>query len=105
MGTVSAIASDNIQYTASITPEGTYTIPNVPHGPVKLGVSSPNPDARARGGPAAQASLEDADRAAAAGAPPPGRAWVEVPEKYGDPLSSGLTGTVRSAMTIDLTLE
>src|SRR5205823_14560750 len=54
-GTVSAVASDNVQYAAPITPQGTYSIPKRPGRPVRLTVSSPNPGVKpgsplARGG-------------------------------------------------------
>src|SRR5690242_8111846 len=52
-GTVSVIGSDGIQYAAQITPQGTYSVPDVPAGPAKFTVSSPNPDDAVRGGPAA----------------------------------------------------
>ena len=106
-GTVSVIASDNVQYAAQITSEGTYSIPNVPTGPAKFAVSSPNPDGTARGGPAA-ANDGAGDRGSAGEGgppnPPPG-AWFALPEKYNDPLKSGLTGTVGAQSTVDLILE
>ena len=37
-GTVSAVASDNVQYAAPITPQGTYSIPNVPYGSLTVTV-------------------------------------------------------------------
>jgi hypothetical protein len=42
-GTVTAVASDNRVFTAPILPDGTYVLRNVPPGPVRLAVSSPNP--------------------------------------------------------------
>jgi hypothetical protein len=97
-GTVSVIASDNIQYAAQITPEGTFSIPNVPSGPAKFAVSSPNPDGTARGGPAAlNGGAGDRGSGGDSGPPsPPAGAWFPLPEKYSDPLKSGLDRKVGS---------
>jgi hypothetical protein len=105
-GTVTVIASDNIQYATQIKPDGTYTIPNVPTGPARFAVSSPNPDGTARGGPAA-ANGGAGDRGAPGeGGPPnpPAGAWFPLPEKYNDAAKSGLTGTVGSG-AVDLNLD
>ena|SRR5262245_912624 len=106
-GTVSVIASDNVQYAAQITPEGTYSIPNVPTGPARFAVSSPNPDGTARGGPAAaNGGAGDRGSPGEGGPPnPPPGAWVALPEKYNDPLQSGLTGTIGASSTVDLVLN
>jgi hypothetical protein len=106
-GTVTVIASDNVQYAAQITPEGTYSIPNVPTGPAKFAVSSPNPDGTARGGPAAaNGGAGDRGSPGEGGPPnPPPGAWFALPEKYSDPLQSGLTGTVGASSTVNLDLE
>jgi hypothetical protein len=104
-GNVTLIASDNAAYAAPITPEGTYSIPNVPEGPVKLCVTSTNPDGAARGGPAA-ARAEIADRASSGPSRlPSAGAWIAIPEKYSDPEQSGLIGTVKKDTTIDLNLD
>jgi hypothetical protein len=42
-GTVTALASDNRVFAAPILPDGTYVLRNVPPGPVRIAVSSPNP--------------------------------------------------------------
>jgi hypothetical protein len=103
-GSVTLIASDNMTYAAQITPEGTYSVPNVPGGPVKICVTSPNPDTVARGGPAPRGTASDRADAAPVAKPPDG-SWVELPEKYSDPEKSGLTGTVNGNTTIDLNLD
>jgi hypothetical protein len=105
-GTVSIIAKDNIQYAAQINPDGTYTIPNVPTGPAKFAVSSPNPDGTARGGPAAaNGGAGDRGSGGEGGPPnPPAGTWFPLPEKYTDPLKSGLAGTIGSG-PFDLNLE
>lgn len=103
-GSVTLIASDGVQYAGQITPEGTYTVPHVPGGAVKIAVASPNPDGTSRGGPAAaRGGSGDRSGEEARQMPPPG-AWFALPEKYGDPAQSGLTGTVSGDTTIDLDL-
>lgn len=42
-GTVTAVAADGRVFTAPIMPDGTYVLRNVPSGPVRIAVSSPNP--------------------------------------------------------------
>jgi hypothetical protein len=110
-GSVTLIGSDNVQYVGDITPEGTYSVANVPTGPVKLGVSSPNPNAGERrpkrGGPGT--SELGGDRTSAPGEKPkpaPGK-WFEIPMKFADPTTSGLTGEVKSSSetTVDLELK
>jgi hypothetical protein len=102
-GTVTIIGSDKIQYAGQITPEGTYTVPDVPGGPVKIAVSSPNPDGTSRGGPAAQRGGD----LAGAEPPPPvikSGGWFPIPDKYSNPETSGLTGTVNADTVINLDL-
>ncbi len=102
-GTVTLIASDNIAYSGQITPEGTFSIANVPGGPVKIGVTSPNPDGTNRGGPAAQRG-GTGDGVGGSDPAPVIKAgtWVALPEKYGDATKSGLTGTVNGDTAIDI---
>jgi hypothetical protein len=105
-GTVTLIASDNKAYTGEITPEGTYSIPDVPGGPVKLCVTSPNPDAGKQRGGAGRGGAGDVEAGGgAAGVSLPKGAWFLIPEKYADPQRSGLTGTVHNDTTIDLKLD
>jgi len=71
-GTVTVVASDDRVYTASIREDGTYRIPAVPPGPVRVAVSSPNPRSivermGAADAAAAGASASGARDAAAAG--------------------------------------
>jgi hypothetical protein len=105
-GTVSVYASDGVQYPGMITAEGTYSIPNVPSGPVKLTVSSPNPDGTDRGGPAAaNAGTGDSPGREAGVTRPPAGTWTAIPERYSDPNQSGLVGTVSSDTVINLDLR
>jgi hypothetical protein len=105
-GTVSVFASDNIQYTGQLSPEGTYSIPGVPNGPCRITVASPNPDLAKGGGPPAAGLGEggaiDGDVNQTMPAPAD---WVQIPEKYGHPDQSGLTAVVNSNTTIDLNLD
>jgi hypothetical protein len=102
-GTVSLFASDNMQYSGEITTDGTYAIPNVPSGLVKICVVSPNPDNGKRG------ALLGNDRIGNRRDPKQGRAppanWVPIPERYSDLQTTTLTGTVRNATTIHLELD
>src|SRR5262245_32141293 len=107
-GTVTLIASDNVQYVGDITPEGTYSVPNVPAGPVKVGVSSPKPGGVNRK-PRAKGTAEfTVDRTASPPdkpMPDPGK-WFEIPLALADPTTSGLTGEVKSSSTtINLELK
>lgn len=104
-GTVSMIASDDIQYSGSISPDGTYSISGVPNGPVRILVSSPNSNAVKPGGPPPTSGTQgDIEGAPAQPAAKPGE-WTELPGKYADPAQSGLTGTVKSNTIINLDLE
>jgi hypothetical protein len=104
-GTVSVFASDDVQYAGQLTPEGTYSIPDVPSGQVRITVSSPNPDGTGRGGPAAaNGGLGDSPGPEAAATRPPPGIWFPIPAKYSEPSRSGLTGTVRGNTVIDLDL-
>jgi hypothetical protein len=96
-GGVTLIASDNIAYSGTINRDGTYTIPNVPSGPVKIGVTSPNSSGGSRGkggGGLTEAPPGD-------GAP---AGWFPLPDKCRDPLQSGLTGTVDGKTPLDINI-
>lgn len=91
-GSVSLIASDNIQYAGPIGTDGSYAISSVPSGTVKILVSSPNPEGAGRGKGSAQKGA-DGDLAAAAAGPAAG--WFPLPDKYADLAKTDLTGDVR----------
>ncbi|MDY3560114.1 carboxypeptidase-like regulatory domain-containing protein [Gemmata sp. JC673] len=101
-GSVTLIASDDLPYAAQIASDGSYSIPGVPGGSVKIGVTSPNPSGAGRGGRGAAAALSEAPREG------PGTAgagsWVELPDKYTDPLKSGLSGAVSGDTRLDIDL-
>ena len=88
-GTITAIATNGRTFNVPIQPDGTYSLRNLPAGPVRLAVSSPNPtsvvdrQADAAGGPTAgpaadaQAPAREASARSAKGrkpARPPGQA-------------------------------
>ncbi len=105
-GTVTLIASDKMSYSGEISSDGTYSIPKVPGGPVKLCVTSPNPDTKKKEGavPANHGGHDGPGADPTRPLPPPG-AWRRIPEKYDDPQKSGLIGTVNSDTVIDLPLQ
>lgn len=112
-GNVSVIASDNISYTAPIGLDGTFKFDKIPVGPCKIGLNSPSPegaitnstDPLAGGGVA-----EGTKEAHSFGGrvpqdtrpkPPPG-AWFEISNQYMDPLTSGLTGEIKTGQPLDI---
>jgi hypothetical protein len=107
-GTVSVIGPDQKTYYGVINQDGTFTVPRVPAGAVKIGVYSPDPYFDPPISAAEKAKAEEARRAS--GIPiapkPPKGMWFRLPGKYADPLSSGLTADV-SAQTgaLDLRLD
>jgi hypothetical protein len=103
-GSVAVVASDGINYPASIPLDGTFTLENVPTGPCKIGVNSPNPESRfARLG-----GTKDKENVAGIGTRvpedtrprPPAGAWFEIPDQYMDPLTSGLTGEIKAGQLL-----
>ena len=78
----------------------------MPGGPVRLTVSSPNPGVKP-GSPLARGGAGDGADGPDPPAPPavPPGAWVALPDRYADPQSSGLGGTVRGDTVIDLDLQ
>jgi hypothetical protein len=94
-GTVMVRAADGTQWPGAIEPDGTYTVLNVPAGPVTIAIDSPQPQ-----DPSAH------KRSCREGGQPPPSApaidrskWVKLPEKYLDPEKSGIATTVTSGTT------
>jgi hypothetical protein len=94
-GTVLIVGSDSLPYYSNIKEDGSYLVPKVPIGLAKIAVLSPGPD-----------SFKDDPRQANLVKPGPERKarprvfpgdpnkWFEIPPKYGDFQSSGLSLTV-----------
>lgn len=117
-GTVTIIDKNGEYHQADIDLQGNYELNDIPKGPVKIAVVSPNPDPqaqKARGRPGAGRpgaggkgeQFEDPREKFMAGKapaedprpkPPPG-AWFPIPDKYNSPEESGLTGDVNDSDT------
>ncbi|HJZ92707.1 MAG TPA: carboxypeptidase-like regulatory domain-containing protein [Gemmataceae bacterium] len=107
-GSVTLIGSDGIVYSGQIKEDGTFVIPGVPTGPVKIGVLSPNPKPPEAGKASAKDDLGGFSRGDRRPPPLPEsvvRAWFPIPEKYGDPMTSGLTETVSRGQPLNINLK
>ncbi len=108
-GGVSLVAADGVQRSGPLKPDGTFRIPDVPVGPVKVGVSSPNPSpppppAKSKGIKLPPGTTIGGGRPEAPPSDPtPG--WVPIPERFVDPVTSGLTQTVEKGKPLELKLE
>lgn len=117
-GSVQLVDASGAYHQGDIDLQGKYEIADVPTGPVKIGVTSPNPD-NARGGrgggrgepKVGKASTDDPRAKFASNTPPrptpPPGAWFPLPnpEATGDPLKSGLTGEVKSGQPLDIAIK
>ncbi|MFM7113438.1 MAG: hypothetical protein ACKO26_20045 [Planctomycetota bacterium] len=105
-GGVTLIASDNLPYSSLISSDGTFKIEKVPTGSVKIGVNSPNPSSdfrqKARSASAASEALKSSPSATSN---VPAKSWFPLPDKYSDPLNSGLTDTIKGDSTIMIDLK
>ena len=82
-GGVALVAADGSAHQATIGRDGTYSIPRVPRGTAKLGVTSPDPFPEGKNGKYEGRYKPPADL--------PDGAWFALPAKFADPLQSGLT--------------
>lgn len=97
-GFVILVAADGQSYDAQIGTDGTFKIDRVPTGNVKIGVTGAREAAgKPMLGPRGEAGP---DRPA-----PTSRAQTVVPEKYGDPLTSNLTGVIKSGQPLNIELQ
>jgi len=119
-GIVNLIASDNMPYSTTINRDGSYTVLDVPAGPAKIGVISPNPSPNAgaggRAGGRTRASGQNTlakDKGARGGTattPPPApeelvKGWFPIKDSYADPQASGLEVTVQSGSQTPYNIE
>jgi hypothetical protein len=113
-GTVMVIAKDNLPYYGQLDEEGNYTITKIPSGAVKVAVNSPDPrtpiprkpgqnevDQGNKGGGGRRGVVADPSFKP----PVDPKKWFPLPEKYGDPETSGVTLEIHNgenAFNIDL---
>jgi UDP-N-acetylmuramoylalanine--D-glutamate ligase len=103
LGTVVAMAADGSVHTATIDPEGRYTIAKVPAGTVRLGVISRDPvkvQLKQTKLAAKSDRLTEADR----GIPSFANGWFAIPAKYEDPLGSGLELAIKGPQVFNIQL-
>lgn len=116
-GSVTLVAADGIGYAGEIQPDGTFQVTGVPAGPVKIGVSSPNPRGIAQaaaGGRKDKTELNFAGNRrretnptvpATAVLPPEIVAkWFQIPERYEDPAKSGAAGQAKRGQKIEIVI-
>lgn len=107
-GSVTLVDEKGMFHQGPINLDGTYTIPNVPVGKVKIGVFSPKPDGTHKGGRGAVSAVggkgdpnDPRDKFKSAPPPEPPKpqpgAWFPLPDKFVEPEKSGLTGEVKSS--------
>lgn len=106
-GGVTLFAADGSVYSGPIAADGTFAIAAAAPGPVKVGVSSPNPN---RAGPTrgprpgVDASKRSGEKGTAPPAPP-ADGWFALDAKFADPATSGLTGEVRKGQPLDIDVK
>lgn len=120
-GSVTLVDAHGGYHQAVLDPNGVFEIDGVPAGAVKVGVVSDNPAGPSAGrgavtprAAAGKAGGEVQDPREALGfrpeagrgppKPPPG-VWFPIPERYGDPHSSGLTGEVKPGRESELNID
>jgi len=101
MGSVTVVGRDKIPKLGRIEENGHYVVTDVPCGPVKIAVSSPEPPPETVDAGPARGRKEQAARAAARQQQPPAasKKWVKIPDKYEDPEGSELATTVEKGTT------
>ncbi len=103
MGTVYMAGPDGIHVPAAITADGTYRIGPIPTGRARVSVASVKPV----GGTAVPAIAMKAGPGTPPPPPPPDlKNWVEIPEKYADANTSGLTADLKAGANVhDIDLQ
>lgn len=97
-GTVKVRCPSGIEKIGDIKPDGSYLIPDIPVGPVKIAVISPQP-------PDPKTMARRGDRPGATRAPEieiDRSQWRKLPEDVGDPERSGLATTISGATQFDV---
>jgi len=94
-GTVQAFLVDGATLTSEISPDGNYSINELPAGITRIGVSSPNPKKRYEE-LLGFAKTEEQRKAIQPPDPALVKSWVGIPDQYAQPESSGLTVTIKS---------
>jgi hypothetical protein len=100
-GSVVIVGHDGLPRYGNIEPDGSYKVEHLSSGMIRIGVSSPNPNAdlprdlrQSKLGGSTDASADIPE------------GWFEIPAKYFDPESSGLTLELkRGQNTHDIQLE
>jgi hypothetical protein len=119
-GSVTLVDAHGGYHQAVLDQGGNFVIESVPAGAVKVAVVSDNPAGRSagrgavtpRGAGKVAGDIQDPREALGfrqesgpePPKPPPG-AWFPIPERYGDPQSSGLTGEVKPGRESELNID
>jgi hypothetical protein len=106
-GTVQVIGSDGLPKSGPIQPDGTFKVSGVKLGPAKVTVSSPKPPGSASAPRRGGRDQDDEDRRPVETPASPAviAAWVQLPEKYGDPEKTDLKVDIKSGQPLDLDLK
>jgi hypothetical protein len=111
-GSITLVASDGTVHSGTLGPDGSFSIPGVPTGDVRVAVvaaiapSDPTPPKSPRG-PAGEGVAGRKPREPDPGAPPAPKKGTGpvVPTEYGDPRTSGLTATIKAGEPLNIELK
>jgi hypothetical protein len=109
-GTVVVIGSDGIPKNATIAPDGTFRLEGIKPGPVRIAVTSPKPPGLKRSGEKTKADDDGLDGRRPADAndsvdPKVRDGWMELPDRYGFPDTSGLETEIEKGKELNLDLK
>jgi hypothetical protein len=108
MGSVLMVGPDGITFTSNIEPDGSYKIEGVTSGVVQIGVISPKPIAATRGDPESSRPRRTVSGASPRNLPPPPAElskWFEIPAKYEEPTTSGISREIKSGNNPDVNID